>query len=297
MVSSQEKEKPVYLIIFIIIIHTGKMKKIILYLFTIVLVLSCVNQTKERNVRNTSNTEGREIVMATLYNHYAAEYSALCLQAYNVAGERILKLYDSGADPSGLAIVVDIDETILDNSPYQALTVKTGEQYPSHWDEWCNLSVAEAIPGALKFLSLADSLGFQVFYLSNRKKNDVGEATRQNLLKIGFPQVEDSHLLLREPASNVNQNPSNKETRREKIKEMGYDIALFCGDNLGDFFEDSPDVNLRKNQVDSLMSLFGEKFIVLPNAMYGNWPASIGIDGSSGSYDSLIDKMTTMFYE
>ena len=232
--------------------------------------------------------------MAILYSHYAAEYRALTLQAYNIAEMRLLSLAASGSDVSDMAVVLDIDETVLDNSPYQARSVVDGFSYPEKWDTWCMLEEAEAIPGALRFLECADSLGFKIFYVSNRKQESVYQATLNNLRTAGFPQVSEESLLLRAARSGTNPDPSDKEARRMQIESAGYSIALLIGDNLGDFYSDNENGERRSKMVDSLRVHFGERFIVLPNAMYGNWPASIGLDGSEARQIERLDEMSRM---
>jgi len=270
--------------------------KIICPLLILAVLAGCSGQGRSDQDGGQGGSTSREAVLATLYNHYAAEYMALAIQAFNIASDRLTALARENVDCSGMAVVVDIDETIIDNSPHQAMTIRTGESYPAYWEEWCNLASAGAIPGAVEFLKLADSLGFAIFYISNRKAGTVLKATIENLEGLGFPQVNEERLMLREESSPTNVNPSNKESRRQKVESLGYRIILLAGDNLGDFFDDEGDNNTRRETVDSMSIMFGKRFIVLPNAMYGNWPASIGIDGSEAGYDRLIKEMTEPYW-
>ncbi len=137
------------------------MRKIVILLFVLSIFSACSNNTE-----STENRANNPISFAVLYNYYATEYQALSLQAYNIAEERIRKLKSETANVSKLAIVLDIDETVLDNSPYQAAAVIGGFNYPEKWNEWCNKAEARAVPGSLKFLELADSLSFNIFYIS-----------------------------------------------------------------------------------------------------------------------------------
>ena len=270
------------------------MKPKIIFLVLIIGFVSCVNSTDETGNTLSGSIDNDALIMATLYNHYAAEYKALSHQAFNIASERIKKIADDETIISSLAIIVDIDETILDNSPYQAKLINDKIGYPEYWNEWCNLSKAEPVPGALRFLSYADSLGFTIFYISNRKKRFVEDGTIANLREIGFPQVEEGKILLREDPSDLNPDPSNKESRRTLIENQGYRIVLLAGDNLGDFFEDSRNTEGRNLIVESVKSEFGKKFIVLPNAMYGNWPASLNIGIDNSTIEQLIKNMSDL---
>lgn len=247
------------------------------------------------NVRTPSNKYNNESLvkqtndyqmMAILYNYYAAEYKALAYQAFNMATDRLQQVRIKEPERKNLAVIVDIDETILDNSPYQAKLLELNTTYDSCWNAWCNLALARAVPGAVEFLQYADSLRFNIFYVSNRKAI-LEDATIKNLQKLGFPQLSGDHFYLRT-------TDSGKETRRNKIAEK-YEIVLLAGDNLGDFFPDTQLYQQRDSIVEARRKDFGKKFIVLPNAIYGNWPASIGIKRNQFPSDSLLEKMTEGF--
>lgn len=200
---------------------------------------------------------------ATLYQQQAAEYRALCYQAFAVAG---FTLDAALATPheKPLAVVVDIDETVLDNSPYQAQAIIEGFGYPVAWAEWIDLAEAESVPGALDFLTRASKAGVEVFYITNRKE-EFRTATLQNLVKLGFPNADDKHLLMR-TASN------EKESRRLSVASQ-YEIVCLIGDNMGDFAGvfDTIDAALRMQAVDDNRGNLGSKWIVLPNVVYGHW--------------------------
>lgn len=228
--------------------------------------------------------QDKYLLMATLYNYYAAEYQALAHQAFNIGKERLVQIRSERPEDENLAVVVDIDETILNNTPYEAKAMLEGKSYESEsWYEWCNMAVAEPVPGALEFLQFADSLGFQVFYISNRKEKFVGEGTRENIRNLGFPQTTDDHFLLRT-------DERNKENRRQSVSE-NYEIVLLVGDNLGDFYEDTDVFSEREAVMKSNIANFGKKLIVLPNAIYGDWLTAIGIPGESQTIDSLLQMM------
>lgn len=265
------------------------MKNTVLLIFIAFLLSGCNNT----NVSESDNMpEDYSLAMAILYNYYSAEYSALTIQAYNLAISKLNFIYDTASSVKKYAVVVDIDETVLDNSPYQARAIVEDFSYPDGWNEWCNRSEAKAIPGALRFLNFADSLGFKIFYVSNRKQEFVYDGTFENLEAEGFPQVNDKSIMLRFPRSEQNPDPSDKELRRDSIRKMGYDIVLLAGDNLGDFYTDDKSGLERKNIIEDKSKEFGNKFIVLPNAMYGNWPSSVGLDGSKDKTMELLREMS-----
>ncbi len=207
------------------------------------------------------------ILYATLYQQHAAEYVALCYQAFNLASaqlEKEMKL----ADGRPVAVIVDIDETILDNSPYQAQAIKEGFGYPRKWAEWVELAQAEVVPGALEFLREAESLGAEVFYITNRKE-EFREATLRNLREKGLPFAEDEFLLLRTVTN-------DKEPRRMIVFDTHH-VAVLIGDNLGDFETafDSVDPETRMQYTAAMRKEFGNRYIMLPNAIYGTWVSAL----------------------
>ena len=247
----------------------------------IFLILSSCSEKKE-----IKKTDGKEkyLLMATLYNYYAAEYQALTFQAFNIGKERLIEIRSERPTDNNLAVVVDIDETILNNSPYEAKSMLDSKSYTSEsWYEWCNMGVAEPVPGALEFLKFADSLDFHVFYITNRKKKFVEEGTIENVKKLGFPQTMLDHFYLRT-------DDRNKEKRRQSVSE-NYDIVLLAGDNLGDFYTDTDVFKDRETLMRSNMDDFGRKFIVLPNAIYGDWVKAMGLPGNEQTVDSLLHRM------
>lgn len=264
------------------------------YPILLIMLLGACTIVEQDEPAKPENISGHPQTMATLYNHYAAEYRALAYQAFNLARERVDRIRKERPDAAMLAIVVDIDETLLDNSPHQALMIAKDSNYPYMWNEWCDLAAAKPVPGSLEFLKYADEKGFNIFYVSNRKDKYVRVGTIKNLAGMGFPQLGEKNILLRLERTDENPHPSDKQTRRNAITAGGYEIVLLIGDNLGDFYSDAGQYDERTKQVDSFMNEFGNRFIILPNAMYGNWPSGIGISNEA-SMDSLLLEMTKIF--
>jgi len=132
------------------------------------------------------------------------------------------------------------------------------------WDEWCSLSEAEALPGALEFTLLARERGVEVFYISNRGSHLL-DVSLKNLNSLGFPYADAEHVLLKTESS-------VKDARRAKVKET-HDIVLLIGDNLGDFsgiFDQRQDGAALKSVLEN-RDMFGYEFIILPNPLYGGW--------------------------
>lgn len=205
-------------------------------------------------------------IQSVLWQQLSGEYKALCYQAFNLAKfqlDNMLLEKDEKGKP--LAIITDIDETVLDNSPFNAKMIETDEEYSKdNWKRWGKLERAAAVPGALEFLKYAESKGVQIFYISNRYVEQE-EETKANLRKLGFPFIDEQHILLRA-------NTSGKEERRDIVLEENQ-VVMLIGDNLSDFADvfDDKSTDERNEIVANWKHKFGTSFIVLPNPMYGDW--------------------------
>lgn len=216
-------------------------------------------------------------VGAVLFMQKAAEYRALSYQAFNVAkmyldadfDKKTIKNLPKAERKMTRAVVVDIDETVLDNSPHQAELIKNRMPFtPSIWTAWVNRRQAKAIPGAVEFLKYANSKGVRVFYVSNRNEAEK-QGTIDNLKAAGFPDVSEETVM-------VKITESGKEPRRQMIRQKNR-IVLLIGDNLNDLSDvfEKKSVSDRFSEVDKAREMFGKKFVVLPNAMYGDWESAI----------------------
>ena len=214
---------------------------------------------------------------AVLYMQKAAEYRALAYQAFNLAkmnldadfDKRNVKKLPKAERNRARAVVVDVDETVLDNSPAQAAQIKNNLPFvQSNWTNWVNMRKAKAIPGAVDFLNYAASKNVRIFYVTNRIEAEKA-ATIDNLKAAGFPDVSEETVI-------VKTTESGKEPRRQAILQK-YRIALLIGDNLNDLSDvfERKSVADRLSEVDKMHEMFGKKFIVLPNAMYGDWESAV----------------------
>ncbi|MFK9094144.1 5'-nucleotidase, lipoprotein e(P4) family [Bacillus salipaludis] len=247
------------------------MRKISGWLVTVVLLLSLtsVKVNADQTMSPTSNLHEQN-TMSVLWFQKSAEAKALYYQGYNLGKLRLDEILSKRPKNKGLkpAIVLDIDETILDNSPHQAWYVLNGKGKPFHWSEWFNRGGAKPLPGAVEFLQYADSKGVAIYYISNRNEAQK-EAAMKNLQNVGAPQVNGDHVLLQQPGEH------GKETRRMKVAKS-HEIVLLFGDNLGDFSGfDKLSVSERIQAVDKHKEEFGKKLIVFPNPMYGDWEGAI----------------------
>jgi len=244
------------------------LKNVCLAMLLAMMFLTMSGNTNAETQSYTPRDLNEQLVMGTLWYQTSAEMRAISYQAFNMA--RLIFDIDLEKETSGKkrAVVVDVDETVLDNSPYETGVIGQDHGYPTGWGEWINDAKAEALPGAVEFLNYVVEKGADVFYVSNRKVR-FKEATMKNLKALGFPQVMDMHVLLRE-------DTSDKEPRRQKVRENNR-IVLLMGDNLNDFHSifRKKGVDERLAAVDGLKEEFGKKFIVLPNPMYGEWEGAV----------------------
>ena len=214
---------------------------------------------------------------ATLYMQKAAEYRGLAYQAFNLARWQLdsdfekknVKKLPKDQQKRLRAVVVDIDETVLDNSPAQAADIKARKAFNlKDWYAWSEMRKAKAIPGAVEFLNYAVSKGVKVFYVSNRDAIQK-QSTIDNLKNVGFSDVSDENVVLRS-------TESSKEARRQSILQK-YRIVLLMGDNLDDLSKvfERKSIADRFSEVDKVKDDWGKHWIVLPNAMYGTWESAI----------------------
>jgi len=215
-------------------------------------------------------------VTSVLWMQKSAEYRALCYQAYNLAEWRV-KEYLSQKDTTGkpAAVIFDLDETLLDNSPSEALNIMEGKGYTDErWKAWTDQASAAPIPGGVEFCHFLARNGIQPFYVTNRTSAE-STATLLNMQKWNFPYANRNHLYFKSQTS-------SKEARRNNIGNQ-YHIILLVGANLADFdqvFEDRSD-HFGFPAVDSLRQELGRKFILLPNPVYGDWTKPLSGDRKS----------------
>ncbi|MEE8416916.1 MAG: 5'-nucleotidase, lipoprotein e(P4) family [Desulfobacterales bacterium] len=232
----------------------------------------------------TTRDLNEQLVMATLWIQTSAEFRALCYQSFNLARMNLDLFLGSYAGTKPVAVIVDADETLIDNSAYEAFLIGNDFGYSSKtWTPWMAAARATPIPGALAFLNYAKSKNVEIFYVTNRKM--VGyEGTEKNLRALGFPYVDKKHLLLRTKSS-------DKQPRRGMVAK-DYEIAFLIGDNLNDFLSvfNKKSIADRFTEVDKIKEIWGKKFIVLPNPTYGDWEGAI-YKGNWGASAAEKNKM------
>jgi len=238
------------------ILYPNSFAKLFSTMLMVFQLFSDLNHTKDFN---------RESVSSIVWFQKSAEAKALYFQGYNIATSRLLEIRKENTTAKNLAVVLDIDETILDNSPFQTTLAYSYLNYNEKlWNEWTSQKNAELLPGVERFFTVADSLGFEIFLVSNRSSTEK-QVTLDNLQLYNLQGIKEENILLKE-------YESSKKERRDSILSR-YSIELLLGDNLGDFDDvfDTQSLEEREYNVRKMSDKFGSKFIVFPNPMYGTW--------------------------
>ncbi len=222
---------------------------------------------------------------AVLWMQRSAEYRAVTQTIYRAAADKLdvalrEKNWDAlvpgerGNAATGLppAVIMDVDETVLDNSPYQARLVRDGKEFADlSWDAWVAEKKAKPVAGVVDFAKAASAKGVTILYLSNRAEH-LQAATLANLRAAGLPVKDDSVFLgLGTFVEDCEQHGSEKNCRR-KLAGQQYRVLMQFGDQLGDFVQivaNTPDGRgaLQSEYAD----WFGERWWMLPNPSYGSW--------------------------
>lgn len=221
-----------------------------------------------------------EQLQGTLWMQTAAEYKVLTRATYRAAGEALLKALadptwtaatEQSTDPSRLtpAVILDLDETVLDNSRSQGEQVIRRASYSDTlWGDWVKLVKAADIPGATEFLKSARDQKVAVFFVTNRTLGEEA-ATLLNLTNLGIQATADEILSKEE-----NGWTSDKTARRQHIAQS-HRILLLIGDDLGDFIPSKLTPEQRVEAADKYSDWWGTRWFLLPNPMYGSWDRAL----------------------
>ena len=223
---------------------------------SLLLLLSLLANAQEQSLK----------IFPVLYQQTASEYRALCYQAFNMATLRLNEIPKKKFRKEKLAIITDLDETVLDNSYVEAQLIKDGKEFSNAiWKNWMDKSDATAVPGAVEFFKAAKQKGATIFYISNRDSSAL-QTTLANLVKLGLPDADMAHIMLQ------GKSTASKEARRQMVQAK-YNVIMLLGDNLIDFMNvfEKGTVDERFAQTDQRKEAWGKKFIVLPNSIYGEW--------------------------
>ena len=225
-----------------------------------------------------------QTMLSVLYAQSSTEYAANCIQTYANASQILDaaiadKKWTAALEQTGeysekpIAIILDVDETVLDNVRFQARAIISGLSYPNGWIDWGLEASAEPVPGVSSFLKNASEKGIKIFYVTNRVA-ELEEATRKNIKNLGLPFDEDRDVLL---MRDENGWGSDKVSRRALVAK-DYRILMLVGDQLTDFIsleEATTDIDSRKELAEKYSDMWGQKWFMLTNPMYGKWEGAI----------------------
>ena len=221
-------------------------------------------------------------ILSVLYVQTSTEFAANNLQTYLNASEALERALEDSSWSAALeqkenfrdkppAIIIDIDETVLDNSPFQSRTILSGLSYPNGWSEWVNESKANAVEGVYDFLHYANDKEVEIYYLTNRLES-FRDPTIKNLINLGLPFKNENMLLMRKE-----QNSRDKTERRKLVADKNR-IVLIIGDQLPDFISTKEAYVFhtdRKKLAKKYSDMWGSKWFMITNPTYGRWELSI----------------------
>jgi len=256
------------------------MMRLLSPILLLLLVSSCKQNADVAAEPNEQQQLIQQHVLAVLWYQQSAEMKASYLQSYRYARILLDAKLDTIETDMPVGVVLDIDETVLDNSPNAVQLIKANKTFTQEaWKPWSDDARAKALPGALDFVNYAMERGVEVFYISNRKDVEM-EATLKNLKDLNFPNADTTHVLLKTVTSN--------KTERRSVVSAQVEVLVYLGDNLRDYSEifgkRGEDMGTRvvmENKDDLL-----NNFVVFPNPTYGEWEKPI-YGGDMGMADSL----------
>ena len=210
--------------------------------------------------------------MGLLWMRTSAEYRALAYQGYNVAMNAVkMAVTDPSHQRKPLAIVLDADETVVDNTKLMGESIVNGNGRfdAPWWRQAVHQGKSQAMPGAVEFLNEVHKQGVEIFYVSNRYAPVNLDVTIQNFKELGFPSVDKDHVLLFE-------KDSDKQPRFDMIAKKYY-VIVYMGDNAGDFPIGTKGKTLAERNaiIDNHKEDFGTTFVVFPNPAYGSWVSAL----------------------
>jgi len=231
-----------------------------------------------------------ERLHSTLWVQTSAEYVISTRQVYEMATRELdaaladpgWTALDKGHTGAELrpAIIVDVDETVLDNSGHTGRMIRAREGFTvDSWRQWVGEAAAPPVPGAAEYLRAASERGITVFYVTNRH-HVLEDATRRNLLADGLPVAQGEDVVLtREEREGWGRD---KSTRRAFV-DQSYRVLQVVGDDLADFVQlpKGADEEQRQQLAMDNVGRWGTCWFLIPNPMYGSWEQALMPDGFS----------------
>jgi acid phosphatase len=260
-----------------------------------VALAACVNAPAPKpaiysGASSSAKYAGDDRLNAVVWTQTAIEHELVYSEIYRTAQAKLLQaLADPTWDalPHGersnaaaklpTAVIVDVDETVLDNTPFEARMIRDNSDFnEAAWNAWVAQKSAHALPGALEFAKFAAAHGVTLFYLTNRDES-MTAATSENLAAQGFPLADGVQTVLGKGANTPGcvAHGGNKGCRRKFIAAH-YRVLQMFGDQLGDFIDGADADNAtRTERAKPYLDWFGERWFALPNPEYGSWETAV----------------------
>lgn len=223
----------------------------------------------------TQKDLNEEAVIAGNWQHLSPEYDALFHQVFNMARANLQDALDQAPKGKKLAIITDIDDTLVDGTIYfTSLTGTDQARSPERSIKWWNNQPTFALPGTVRFFNEMHDRDIEIFYISGRFE-EVKDATVNTLTRLGFPVIDKEHILLQGKANTT----LGKEDKRQSIRDRDYHILMYFGDQLDDLAEVRGELfPERKRWAAEHQGQFGNQWYLLPNVVYGSWENAVAPD-------------------
>jgi 5'-nucleotidase (lipoprotein e(P4) family) len=249
-----------------------------------VLALGAVVVAMSAGAVRAEEIVANDLLLATLWTQRSVEFKGNAMTVYALGKIRLDQALadkkwtaapvEQKGDYQSLppAVVLDLDETVLDNSAYQVWNIKAGQSFSlKTWNEFCAAQISRAIPGSVDFTKYAESKGVKVFYVSNR---DVvtEKDTRDNMQKLGYPMGGNVDTFLMQ---NEQKDWGSKKGTRRAFIAKDYRILLDIGDNFGDFVDDYKGTEDERQKIwEDNKARWGREWIVIANPTYGSFEST-----------------------
>ncbi len=242
-----------------------------------VLLAACASQQPSAPSPTTTTVHAN--LNSVLWTQTAVEYRMSTTQAFRLAASQLpVALADGhwtalpeqvvqpGYQALPPAVIMDVDETLLDNSPFQARMIAQGLEFDvRQWREWVAQAQAQAIPGAAAFIQYLKNLGIKPYYITNREQED---ATLTNIRSHLDPSATAAQVMVRGERPEWT---SDKTSRRSAVAEK-HRVLMLVGDDYNDFIRlDDSSHQQRNESAEQYRDFWGRQWVLLPNPQYGHW--------------------------
>ncbi|MBS0438489.1 MAG: acid phosphatase [Proteobacteria bacterium] len=236
-----------------------------------------------------SKYAGNDLLYAVAWMQTSIEHDLVYAGIYKMAETQLLAALadphwdalprgERSNDAQGLpaAVIVDIDETVFDNSPFEARLVRDNvTSSKTAFAAWVRQASAKPLPGALEYAKFAAAHGVTVFYISNRDE-EMADSTRANLVADGFPLADGAMLNRGSPTPGCVERSSDDKGCRRRLVAQKYRVLAMFGDNFADFIDGADADNVaRAERIAPYRGWFGERWFALPNPVYGSWVSAL----------------------